>query len=74
MRIREAQKHTDPTNPDLDTDPEPQHCTVHTRLKIYVFKLGIQQKYTVDAKRTSKGSHWRFKTQNSYDAIYGRIF
>jgi hypothetical protein len=26
MRIWEAQKHWDPTDPDLDSDPDPQHC------------------------------------------------
>ncbi len=26
MRIREIQKHTDPTDPDADLDPDPQPC------------------------------------------------
>jgi hypothetical protein len=26
MRIREAQKHMDPTDSDPDADPDPQHC------------------------------------------------
>ncbi len=26
MRIRDAQKHMDPTDTDLDADPDPQHC------------------------------------------------
>jgi hypothetical protein len=25
IRIKEAQKHTDPTDPDPDSDPDPQH-------------------------------------------------
>ncbi len=28
MRIRDAQKHTDPMDPDTDADPDPQHCLV----------------------------------------------
>jgi hypothetical protein len=27
MRIREAQKHVDPTDPDPDADPDPEHWT-----------------------------------------------
>jgi hypothetical protein len=26
MLIRDAQKHADPTEPDPDADPDPQHC------------------------------------------------
>jgi hypothetical protein len=26
MRIREVQKHTDPTDPDQDADTDPEHC------------------------------------------------
>jgi aspartyl/asparaginyl-tRNA synthetase len=41
MRIREAQKHTDPTEPDLDADPDPQHCQVaqetHCPVQVYTF-------------------------------------
>jgi hypothetical protein len=33
IRIREAQKHVDPVDPDPDSDPE--HC-----LKVYKFRLG----------------------------------
>ncbi len=25
IRIREAQKHVDPVDPDLDSDPDPEH-------------------------------------------------
>jgi hypothetical protein len=47
MRIREAQKHTDPTDPD--PDPDPQHCWevpvifawVHLNVK-YTLSLHIQ--------------------------------
>jgi hypothetical protein len=27
MRIQEAQKHTDPTDPNPDADPVPEHCS-----------------------------------------------
>ncbi len=32
MRIREAKKHMDPTDPDLD--PDPQHCTAPREIKV----------------------------------------
>jgi hypothetical protein len=37
-RIREAPKHKDPTDPDLDSDPDPQHCF---RVIIYIYNVCI---------------------------------
>jgi hypothetical protein len=42
MRIREAQKHTDPSDPDPDADPDPQHflegnLTIFIALSVFLF-------------------------------------
>ncbi len=34
MLIPEAQKHTDPADPDLDANPGPEHC-------FFIFVIGV---------------------------------
>jgi len=34
MRIREAKKHTDPTDPDAD--PDPQQCCLNVNIRIRI--------------------------------------